>query len=214
MEGFYLYLMSSLLVLAGHGGDPAWGFWQGRQELRNLECERMTQQRAHDLYPVRVPEPSPRTETLTSIDALVCSPRIVPFGERPARDEVVLTTLRARVAEFSQTASAVHNDVTTWYVDAFYPELTVATRIATAARTQLAERGMPVSNRVPLLAAGDLLVLRDLDVARAFPVACARYFAEHSLADKEALLGIALVDERVSELHAGVCRNGVWRWLL
>lgn len=213
METLLILLLMPLPLLADRVADPAPGLWHGRQEVRELECTRMTQAQAHELYPVQVPEPAPRTGNLSELDALVCTRRILRQGERPARDEVILSSLRQSVGEITDVAGAVGSSDTTWHVDAFYPEPRVASKISVAARTALAERGYRVSDRVPLLAAGDLSVLRELSPKDAYPLACARYFAEQSLGEKDAFLGIMIVDERETQLHAGVCRGGQWRWL-
>ena len=47
----------------------------------------------------------------------------------------------------------------------------------------------------------------------AYPLACARYFAEHVLGEKDLFLGLMLVDTRETQLHAGLCDRGQWRWL-
>jgi len=208
-----LITTSVILFLTDHQGDPSFDFWKGRQEIRDLECERMSQAQAHELHPGKVPPPAPRMETFMKVDALVCTPRIVPAGEQPPRDEVILTTLGERVGQLTRAATASVSNVSRWYADAYYPNITISSRIALAARTDLAENGAPVSNAVPLLAAGDLLVLRSLPVSRAFPLACIRAFEEGALAADEALLSIVLVDERSTELHGGVCHQGRWRWL-
>jgi hypothetical protein len=89
----------------------------------------------------------------------------------------------------------------------------VLAKIAGAARGALAERGHTVSARVPLLAAGDLLVLRDMKTSRAFPHACRRMQELGSLGDDDAFLALFLVDAKETTLHGGVCLRGVWRWL-
>ena len=98
-------------------------------------------------------------------------------------------------------------------MDTFYPDPRVASKISVAARTHLAESGRKVSDRVPLLAAGDLSVLAEMDLQKAYPLACQRYFAEHSLKETDAFIGLMLVDSRETQLHAGVCVRGEWRWL-
>lgn len=208
-----MMLLMPLPFIASHATDPAPGVWAGRQEARNLECTRMSQAQAHQLYPDDVPEPAPRTMTLTRVDALVCKPRMLPFGQRPSRDEAILSTLGRQVGALTEIALALGGPDTTWYVDAFYPEPRVSSKISVAARTDLAERGRRVSDRVPLLAAGDLAVLRDLAPKDAYPLACQRYFAEHVLGENEAFLGLMLLDPRETQLHAGVCMGGHWRWL-
>lgn len=214
METLLIMLLMPLPLLTDRVNDPAPGITQSRQDARNLECTRMSQAQAHQLYPGQVPEPSARTSAnLMEIDALTCTQRMIRYGDRPARDEVILSTLREQVGEITEVAGALGTPSTTWYVDAFYPQPRVTTKIAVAARTALAERGYRVSDKVPLLAAGDLLVLRDLEAKDAYRLACERYFAQGILSGDDAFLGIMIVDARETQLHAGVCTSGRWRWL-
>lgn len=213
METLIIMLLLPLPLVAEHASDPVPFIWQGRQELRNLDCTRMSQERAHELYPGQVPEPAPRTANLTITDALVCTPRIMKVGERNARDEVVLSSLRETTEEITEAAAALAPADTVWHVDGFYPDARVASKVAVAARIRLAEHGHKVSDQVPMLAAGDLLVLRDRAAKDAYPLACKRYFDEKILKDNEAFLGIMLLDSRETQLHAGVCVAGGWRWL-
>jgi hypothetical protein len=173
----------------------------------------MSRERAHELEPGTVPEASARGGTFEQADALLCARQFMLPGERPARDEAILSTLQDSVQEITQAATALHGEDVTWHVDAFYPEPMVAAKISVAARTELAEHRRRVSDRVPVLAVGDVAVLRRLRPQEAYPLACARYFAEHVLAEKDLFLGLMIVDTRETQLHAGLCQAGVWRWL-
>jgi hypothetical protein len=204
-----LILLLPLRVLAG---DPIPGPFQSKADARNLECTRLSRAEAHERFPGEVADlPARRTAELT--DALVCTPRIMREGERPERDEAILSSLRQRVDELVQAASALNPGGITWYVDAFYPQPAVAAKISVAARTALVERGRRVSDRVPVLAAGDIVVLGRMPPARAYPLACARYFAQRALGEGDAFLGLMIVDARETQLHAGLCSRGQWRWL-
>ena len=205
-------LLFLLPFLAGRAGDPSPGFFHSRAEARTLECVRMSQAEVHEREPARVPEVPPRGAG-TPVDVLVCKRRYLAPGERPARDEAILSSLRSEVSAIVQAASAAGEPSTVWHVDAFYPVPLVAQKIAVAARTELAERGLKVSDRVPVLAAGDLSVLGRLEPREQYPLACARAFAEGALVAPEAFLAVMIVDAREAQLHAGVCREGQWRWL-
>lgn len=173
----------------------------------------MSRDQAHELSPGTVPEGSPRGGTFEDSDALVCARRFMLPGERPARDEAILSTLHESVQELTQAAAALYSEDVTWHVDAFYPEPLVAAKIAVAARTELAEHRRRVSDRVPVLAVGDVAVLRKLRPFEAYPLACARYFAEHVLEKNDLFLGLMIIDTRETQLHAGLCQRGEWRWL-
>lgn len=200
------------LLLAGCAYDPAPGITQTKAKARNLECVRLSQSQAHERYPGVVPEVPPRG-SYANTDALTCKTRIMDQGERPNRDEAILTSLRQMVGEITQLASAAAPEDLTWHVDAFYPQPQVAAKISVAARVNLAERGYKVSDRVPVLAAGDIAVLSRLSADKAYPLACARYFEEQSLEGSDAFLGLMVIDARETDLHAGICTRGSWKWL-
>ncbi len=207
---FWLLLPFYLLE---HATDPSPGFFQSKAAARNLDCRRLTQVEAHELYPGQVPEVPARNLAGGSTDALVCATRIMLEGERPPRDEAILSSLRQTVGAITQLAGAVAPDDVTWHVDAFYPDLAVASKIAVAARTDLAERGRRVSDRVPVLAAGDIALLGTMSPRDAYPLACARYRDHQALGDQDAFLALMIVDPRETALHAGLCLRGEWRWL-
>jgi hypothetical protein len=211
MEALLILLMMPLPIAAELLADPASGMWAGKEDVRNMECVRVSQEQGHAQHPGQVPD-VPARRTADQEDALLCTRRIMSHGERSARDDQILSDLGRSVGEIADAAAALAGDVT-WHVDAFYPEPRVASKIAVAARTSLAESGRRVSDRVPLLAAGDLAVLGRLPPKDAFPLACARYFAEGSLGAGDAFLALMLLDARETQLHAGLCVEGRWRWL-
>lgn len=201
-----------LLLLCACALDPSPGILMSKSASRNLECNRVSQAEGHLLYPGKIPDLPPRG-SYSNIDALMCQGRITEPGDRANRDEAVLLTLRSTVQEVTRLATAVAPEQTRWHVDAFYPNATVAQKIAVAVRTDLAERGHVVTDRVPVLAAGDIAVLARLHASKAYPLACARYFKEQVLGGADAFLGLMIVDARETDLHAGVCLDGTWRWL-
>lgn len=201
-----------LFLLFACTKDPSAGFIQTKEQARNYDCQRLSQTEAHERFPGVVPEPAPRG-SFGGFDALVCNRRLVEWGERDGRDEVVLSSLRGTVDELVRLATAAAPEGTRWYVDAFYPDPRVSQKISTAARVSLYERGQAVSDQVPLLAAGDIAVLARMPPSTSYAIACSRYFAEDVLGRGEGFLGLMIVDARESQLHAGVCLNGAWRWL-
>ncbi|MBK7861833.1 MAG: hypothetical protein IPJ65_25095 [Archangiaceae bacterium] len=206
-------LIAGLWLFAACTKDPSAGFVQTKAEARNYDCQRLSQAEAHERYPGVVPEVPPRG-TYGSTDALICSRRVLDWGDREGRDEAILNSLGEQVSELTRLATSTAPEHTTWYVDSFYPQPQVAQKIAIAARVGLVERGQKVSDRVPLLGGGDIAVLARLPPGQAYDLACRRYFAESVLARGEAFLALMIVDARESQLHAGVCLDGAWRWLL
>jgi hypothetical protein len=210
---FFIWLVLLPFYVMERATDPSPGFFQSKANARNLDCARVGQAQAHQLHPGKVPEVPARELAGGFSDALVCATRIMRLGERPARDEAILSSLRQTVGEIAQLASALVPGESTWHVDAFYPEGEVAAKIAVAARTELVERGRRVSDRVPVLAAGDIAVLGRMAPREAYPLACARYLAHEALGAEDVFLGLMILDPRETALHAGLCVGGACRWL-
>jgi len=212
---FLLLLLPVLVPMAvSLVEDPAPGVTRTRAEARNMDCTRLTEAAAHDRYPGQFREPAPRGD-FSETGVIVCKGRIMEPGERPRRDEALLSELSRSAAEIAESAIALgaqHADKT-WLVDAFYPDPAVAAKLAFATKTALVERGRRVSDRVPILASGDILVVGRMPPNEAYPLACARYRAEASMGDDEVLLAVVLLDARETTLHAGLCTGGRWRWL-
>ncbi|MBE2250720.1 MAG: hypothetical protein IAE78_14380 [Myxococcus sp.] len=207
--------LASLLLLslsaAGCALDPV--LFKTREERRNLDCYRLAQADAAARFPGQVPPQPARQIAGENTDVLTCSTRYLRVDERPARDEAILSTLSAQVAGLAETAAALVAPGARWHVDAFYPSLPVAQKIAVAARTSLAERGLEVSDRVPTLTAGDVAVLATLPQSEVYRVACARSFSTSVMGPDDVFLGLMIVDPRETALHAGLCQRGAWRWL-
>ncbi|MBL8957390.1 MAG: hypothetical protein JNK82_41840 [Myxococcaceae bacterium] len=206
-------VLVALLALTACNKDPAAGFLQTKEQARNYDCTRFSQEEAHERHPGLVPEPPARGGNFGVKDALICRRRLVEWGERNGRDEVILTELKGSVDDIVRLAHSTAPEKTTWYVDAFYPSPQVSQKISVAARVRLAERGQSVSDHVPVLAAGDIAVLARMPPWKSYGIACRRYFDERVLGAGEAFLGIMILDDRESQLHAGVCLSGEWRWL-
>lgn len=217
MEALFLLVVSFFLGLGDLVNDPVNVAWEGRQEARQFECERLSQAEAHRRNPAMVPPPHPRATALMQIDALVCKRPIRTAGALSPRDELILGRLRDDVGELSGLAASTGDKNTHWVVDAFFPDPVMVRKITTATRVALAEQGYLVSDQPPLLSAGDAEVFRTLPVRDALPLACRRLHDSGALgrgSDEEvAFLAIALLHEKESQLHAGTCVRGEYRWL-
>lgn len=218
MDTLLYFLLANLLVYGDVYDDPVNRAFFGRQKARQLDCERLSQAEAHQRYPGEVPPPHTRSSALMQIDALVCEHRVVADGTREPRDEVILQKLEEDVEELTGLAAAEVGPGTRWVVDAYYPNPAIVRKIAIASRVALAERGLWVTDQPPRLTAGDVEVLRTLPMRDALPVACRRLFATRALeggplGDDVAFLSLALLHPMESQLHAGICRRGQFRWL-
>lgn len=212
---FILLLLPLLApVIVGLAHDPAPGLTQSKVEARNLICARQGEAVTRRQHPGSVEEPRPRGDFLES-DVVACQGRLVAYGDRPDRDELILSELQASATDIVQAAVALgpRVGIRTWLVEAFYPDAAITGKITFAVKTALVERHQQVSDRVPILAAGDILVLGTTPAAQAYPLACRRYHAQGSVGPGEALLGVVLLHARETALHAGLCVDGVWQWL-
>ncbi len=205
------------VIMALLGGSCAGVFdpilFQSKTERRNMDCLRLSQEEGAERYPGQIPPKGGRALAGFQPDVMACSTRYLQPADRNARDEAILSTLSLQVTELVESAGALAPRSARWHVDAFYPSLAVAQKIAVTARTTLAERGFSVSDRVPTLAAGDVAVLASLPPSEAYRTACARSFETKVLGPDELFLGLMIVDARETRLHAGLCEGGVWRWL-
>lgn len=182
-------------------------------ERRNLDCTRLLEEEAVEKFPGQIPKQPAKEIAGAQVDVLVCSKRVMELGERPPRDEAILSTLTAQISGLTERASALVGAEVVWHVDAFYPSPHVGQKIASAAKASLVERGYAVSDRVPLLPAGDVSVLALLPPSEQYRTACARAFSSEVLGADDALLGLILIDPKETQLHGGVCRRGEWSWL-
>lgn len=217
MDGFLLFLLANLFVYGDVARDPANAAWTSQADVRQLECERLSQADAHARHPGTVPPPNARSSTMMQIDALECRHYVVAAGAREPRDEAILQRLSDEVGELTALAATTGEQGTRWIVDAHYPSPSMVRKIASAARVALAERGLRVDDAPPRLSAGDVEVLRTLPMREAIPLACRRLHAAGALpaaADEDvAVLSVALLHPSESTLHAGVCHRGEFQWL-
>lgn len=215
METLLAFWVYVLFLGTDHVRDPIQAGWQGRAALRDLECERLDQAEAHRRHPAEVPATTMKTATMMTTDALVCRRMVVPWDERPGRDGVILASLGEESTAMAGAVVGALGDARTGRVDVdvFHPDPRMAQKIAHASRQALAERGLQTSGLAPLLAAGDVDVIGGLPVEKALPVGCARLFAEGTLRPGDAFVGVALLREDETTLHAGLCREGRWQWL-
>jgi hypothetical protein len=234
VDFFLPFLLYGLFLYSDVVDDPVHSAWLGQTEARRYECERLSQAEAHRRYPARVPPTNARSSAIFEIDALACQARVVEDGARSPRDEVILHKLSDDVAELTALAAKSVDADTTWIVDAYYPDPNMVRKIAGASRVALAERGQRVSDAPPRFTAGDVEVLRTLPMREAIPHACRRWYAlrdepasaagmaggsdeggraRADAIDKTAFLAVALLHAHESQLHAGVCQRGEFRWL-
>jgi len=217
VEIFLFYLLSNFLGYVDIAADPVNEAWLGRQRARQLDCERLSQAEAHDRFPDRIPASHPRATALMEVDALVCHHRLLEDDQRPPREALILDGLGDEVDELGSLAIASVPADAPWVVDAYYPDLVMTRKIATASRVALAERGVEVSDAPPRLTAGDVEVLRTLPMRDALPLACRRLHESGALVNdagrESPLLAVALLDPQETQLHAGTCVRGEFRWL-
>ncbi len=214
MTFWLMVLLLSMPALVETARDPlARGLPHG-VKLRDLDCEHLSEHGARLALGVDTDEDHPRGDFLRRRTVL-CRERLLPRGTRRAQDDAILGDLRATAGELASLAADRQPDAAgrTWLVETYYPDTQIAYKIGFAVKGALLERSLPVSDRVPTLAAGDVEVLGQVAPDRAYPLACARFAAAGALGPGEALLGVVLRDSRETVLHAGTCVDGRWSWL-
>lgn len=194
--------------------DPAPGLTRRKSVSRSLDCRRVTTEEASTLYPGLIEPPKPRGEAVER-DVVLCTQRLLPPGTRLARDEAVLSNLESSVVGFAEAAASLRPDLAdrTWLVQAYYPDDTVAAKISFAAKNALMTENLVVSDRAPMLAAGDIDVITRMPTDERHPVACRRFAELGTLGPEHVLLSVVHRDDRATVLHAGLCDRGRWTWL-
>lgn len=193
--------------------DPAPGLFHSKADARRLDCTFV------GADPLRAAEPgvihsAPTQLNLAETRSMPCRTRLMEHNERLPRDEAILSELTPMSAELAEAASALGpGKRRTWLVEAFHPDAAITAKIVFATKTELVSRGHIVSDKVPMLAAGDILVLATLPPEEAYPLACRRYYDHGALTDDDVLMGVMLLDTRETLLHAGLCSQGAWMWL-
>lgn len=178
-----------------------------------LWCERYDLARGHARFPVFVPPTDPRSEVTQDVDVLACRRRLVHAGQRSPLADALLLDLDERASALSTLAVPLAEHPRRVFVEAFTPDLAVSQKVATAARTALATRGLPVQRLAPVPAAADLEVMRGLPVAEGIALSCGRLFAERQLGDGDLYVVLAVVDPLETALHVGACAEGRFAWL-
>ena len=123
--------------------------------------------------------------------------------------------LDERSGELARAVEALPGDIQdrTWLVETFYPTPEVADKIGFATKNALMTQGLSVSDRKPVLSAGDVDVLLRMSPDDAFIAACRRYADSGAIDGDDVLLAVAIRDLRETALHAGFCADGTWTWL-
>lgn len=194
--------------------DPAPGLTMSRARSRTLECERLTAEIGHERYPGVIQAVRPRGEYVER-SALVCAERLLRPGLRADRDEAILSTLQPLVTDLTAAAGQLHPELAgrTWLVETYYPSSQVSAKLSFATKNALVDQGLHVSDRTPVLSAGDVEVLTRMPPEEAYAAACRRYGDNGSLGPGDALLAVVSRDPRETILHAGLCTDGRWAWL-
>jgi hypothetical protein len=207
--------VSALLALAAAAhADPMPGLTRTKSQMRNWDCERRGTREVAEEYPGRIVSSESRGTDPDRV-TMVCTERLTRPGLRSPRDEALLSTLEPTANALATSAAAAHPELAdhTWLVEVFYPSVPVAGKLGFAVKNALVARGLQVSDRVPTLGAGDLMVLTRLPPFEAWPAACGRYAATGTLRPGDALLAVVHLDPRETMVHAALCVDGGWSWL-
>jgi hypothetical protein len=176
-------------------------------------CDRSDLARGHERFPVFVPPTDPRSEVTQDVDVLACRRPLVHAGQRSPLAGALLLELDEHASALSTLAVPLGEHPARVFVEAFTPDLALSQKVATAARTALASRGLPVQRLAPVPAAADVEVMRGLPAADGIALSCGRLFAEHQLEDGDLYVVLAVVDPLETALHVGACAKGRFAWL-
>lgn len=210
-----------ILVLAGlvflpflSPKDPGPGLLRSKAASRQLDCDRLSTLEAQKRFPGKVRPTAPRGDYIER-GAVACRQRLVRPGLRSKRDEAVLRTLDATSLEVARAAVSLRPELEehTWMVDVYHPSAVVSAKVAFAHKNTLMGQGVAVSDRTPVLSAGDVDVITRMAPAAAYPTACRRWKDTGAVGEGQVLLGIVNRDPRETLLHAGICTDGRWTWI-
>ena len=212
MEIIILLSLVILPFIAPLGPHP--GVVWSRDEVRDLDCTWVTEDAGSRQHPGRIVAEKPRGDFIER-GVVLCQEQLMRRGLRSDRDALILAELADMTADLAGVAAAQRPDLDarTWLVEAHYPSAAVASKITFATKNALVELGLPVSDRMATLSAGDVDVIIRMPPEAAYPAACRRYFDAGSLGEDDALLSVILRDPQASILHAGLCERGQWTWL-
>jgi hypothetical protein len=196
------------------GKDPAPGPSRTTTASRRLDCERMNARNGSSRYPGEI-QPPPATTGHLDRTTVVCRERLLRDGLRAPLDEALLTDLQPNADALAETAASLRPDLrgATWLVEVFVPNPQVAVKVSFATKNALMYSGRHVSDRTPVLGAGDIGVITRMSPFEAYPTACVRWFATGAVGPGDAVLSVITLDPRETTLHAGLCVAGQWSWL-
>lgn len=194
--------------------DPAAGLRHNKDFARRYECSSVSAEVGDARRPGQVEVSAPRGDYVER-SAVICTERLLRPGLRAPRDEAILSRMDALTAELASSAAGRRPDLgaRTWLVETYYPSAAVSSKLAFATKNALMAQGLKVSDRAPVLSAGDVEVLTRLDPEAAYPAACLRYASLGGLDGDHALLAVMSLDSRETILHAGLCADGAWTWI-
>lgn len=193
--------------------DPAPGMFTSIEASRRYECRRLSPDALRREVPGLVQDEATRGDFIEEA-AVICEAPVMGEGERHPRDVAVLKGLSATSRDVARRLAADEGArARTWLVEVHYPSANAVSKIAFATKAALVDEGLAVTDRLPILAVGDVEVLSRTPPLEAYPLACKRYFAEGRLAPSDAVLSLLVLDSRETTLHAGRCVNGAWTWL-
>lgn len=184
--------------------DPSPGLTRTVTSSRQTECRVLSREEVEARNKAQIVEAVNEDEV--SGTYLHCEQRIFSAGERHARDEEVLARLSQDSARIA--ASAIEQFPNSkWVVSVHYPVLVLKDKIEKATVVSLKEKQALVYAKH----AFHSKTAFPIDAELASKLNCQRHY---SLEDGYTLLEVVLADARETQLHAGVCAKGGWKWLL
>jgi len=196
------------LFLMGRTSDPSPGFLMSKRESGRYECGPASREALDRDRPGALREVGPRGSYM-EIEDFRCRTPVFAAGERDARIDAQLDGLTPQVAQIVTAAEGLAPGATRWAALTQHDDHAVAQKIRFALEVELRSREKRVESELPEIPAASLVALSQLPPQQGYKDLCTRLPAEG-----KAWLVALSVDRKETLLHAGVCFENAWTWLL
>jgi hypothetical protein len=197
-----------LLFLFGRSGDPAPGLFTSKSDAARYECVRTTREAVSREKPGALKERAPRGDFLEE-ELFRCDAPLFARGDRPAQGDALLDTLSEQINEIVAGAEVAVPNAPAWSALAHHGDNVLARKIRFALEVALRSREKAVESELPHLSVADIVALSQKPPQESYPLLCAKLPSRN-----KAWLAAFSVDAKETVLHAGVCHDEVWTWLL
>lgn len=192
--------------------DPGPGLLTPITSARGRDCRSITREEGTRIRADAVAEASDKSSYFEE-NFTHCRSPVFSQGERPKRQEAILAHLSESVTYAVTKAQDAFPKMQTWYTEAHADDTSLARKANFALKVELRSRGSNVSDAILSLPASELVAAQSIHRLNLPEDICQRMTRTKLLPNDSALLLLASLDENETQLHAGVCQGGIWRWL-